>query len=460
MSILIMGLGYVGVTTGLLLAELGWNVVGYDPNRDRLSELSQGKLPFHEPQLADKLIQHGTSGRIRFTDDVAAAVAECDVIFICVGTPARADGSCDLQYIRQASGMIGQHMQGYKLIVIKSTVPVGTHEQVTAWIAEARQGDIPFEVVSNPEFLREGNAWHDAMHPDRIVIGGHHHGAMRKVRELYRGIHCPYVLCSPRTAEMIKYASNAFLATKISYINELARLCDRLGVHVNDVAAGMGFDERIGHRFLQAGVGYGGSCFPKDVQALLHQAEQQGIRLSILEQVHRVNRTQVKYAIDLWEPVLGTYADKAIAVLGLAFKRDTDDQRESPALSIIAELLHRGAYIRVHDPMACLSKSRRSARLAQLDSVEEALRGADAAIIATDWPEYAEANWARLREMMKEPIILDGKNMLIGVRMQTLGFVYRGIGTNVHGDDQRRPPSEGMLAPAEGPMDERMSRSV
>jgi len=460
MSILIMGLGYVGVTTGLVFAELGWNVVGYDPNRERLGALAEGMLPFHEPELADKLNHHGASGRIRFTDDIAAAVAECETIFICVGTPASSDGSADLQYIKQASEMIGRHMQQYKLIIIKSTVPVGTNEKVAEWVGEARQGDIPFDVVSNPEFLREGSAWYDAMHPDRIVIGSHHREVVYKVRQLYRGIACPIMVCSPRTAEMIKYASNAFLAAKISYMNELARLCDLLGVNVNDVAAGMGLDERIGHRFLHAGIGYGGSCFPKDVKALLHQAEQHGMRLSILEQVHHVNRTQAKYAVDLWEPVLGTYADKAVAVLGLAFKKDTDDQRESPALSIITELMNRDAYIRVHDPMARLPKSKQSARLVQLDSIEDVLRGADAAIIATDWPVYAELDWGKLRDVMKAPVVLDGKNILNGNRMQMLGFIYRGVGTNMQGDGHWSTSSGRVTSHDDQPMDERMNKSL
>jgi UDPglucose 6-dehydrogenase len=458
MNILIMGLGYVGVTTGLVFAELGWNVVGYDPNRERLDRLMEGSLPFHEPELADKLVQHGANGRIRFTDDLAAAIAECDTIFICVGTPALADGSADLQYIRQASEMIGRNMQQYKLIVIKSTVPVGTNEKVAEWVKQARKADIPFDVVSNPEFLREGSAWYDALHPDRIVIGSHHHQAANKVRHLYRGISCPLVVCSPRTAEMIKYASNAFLAAKISYMNELARLCDRVGVSINDIAAGMGFDVRIGQRFLQAGIGYGGSCFPKDVQALLHQAEQHGMKLSILEQVDRVNRTQVKYAIDMWEPVLSTFANKAVAILGLAFKKDTDDQRESPALKIIEELLNRGAYLRVHDPMARLQEGMWSARLAQFDALEDALRGADAAIIATDWPEYADADWGRLRDVMRAPVLFDGKNMLNGMHMQTLGFIYRGVGTNVKMDDLST--ADGGSAERGQSMGERMSRKV
>lgn len=435
MNILVMGMGYVGVTTGLVFADLGWNVIGYDPNTERLESLARGTLPFYEPGLDEKLVEHSENGRIKFTSDVATAIGESEIIFLCVGTPPGEDGSADLQYIEQAARTIGQYMKDDKLVVIKSTVPVGTNERVAGWIGEASQkaaSGAKFYVVSNPEFLREGNALYDALHPDRIVIGSHSVKAARKVQKLYKGVSCPVVLCNPRTAELIKYASNAFLATKISYMNELARLCDQLDVHVNDVAVGMGMDERIGRRFLHAGIGFGGSCFPKDTQALLHEAARSGVELTILNSAYQVNRTQVNYALDLWESTLGSYANKTIAVLGLAFKKDTDDMREAPSLQIIEQLLSKQAFVQVHDPLARLPGANRSTRLQQMETIEGAIQQADAVIIATDWKVYAEADWERLKPSMKQPIVLDGKNMLNSKRLRELGYNYRGIGNNEH----------------------------
>lgn len=442
MKILIMGLGYVGATTGLVFADLGWNVIGYDPNEERLSALARGSLPFYEPGLSDKLKEHGETGRIRFTSDLPEAISECETIFICVGTPAKEDGSADLQYIEQAAVSIGRYMQDDKLVVIKSTVPVGTNEKVAAWIAGAQPSKISFDVVSNPEFLREGRALYDAFHPERIVIGSHQPEAARKVQRLYKGISCPMVLCSPRTAELIKYASNAYLAAKISYINELARLCDRIGVDVRDVAAGMGLDSRIGKRFLHAGIGFGGSCFPKDIQALIHEAHRQGTKLTIVESAHEVNRTQVRYAIDLWEPVIEGFENKTVAVLGLSFKKDTDDLRESPSLAIIDELLQRHAYVQAHDPLARLPEVYPRTRVKQFETMEGALYDADAVIIATDWDQYADADWARLKAKMHRPIIFDGKNMLSGRRLRELGYEYWGIGTNAESIGPYVPCSE------------------
>jgi len=435
MNILIMGMGYVGVTTGLLFAELGWNVIGYDPNMERLGFLAQGILPFYEPGLEEKLQEHGNSGKIRFTSDLQAAVSACDVIFLCVGTPPKEDGSADLQYVEQASASIGEHMKSDKLVVIKSTVPVGTNERVRRWIERAHRGPAVVEVVSNPEFLREGSAWHDALHPDRIVIGSASRSAAERVLRLYEGISCPVLICNPRTAELIKYASNAFLATKISYMNELARLCDKLGVDIAEVAAGMGLDERIGRRFLHAGIGYGGSCFPKDTKALLDTAKREGTELSITDRAVRVNETQAAYALDAWEAVVGSLAHKTVAVLGLAFKKDTDDMRESPALTVIKRLMERQAYIQAHDPLARLPDVRSYDRLKQFETIEASLYDADAAIIATDWRQYREADWARFRKLMKRPVILDGKNLLDRRMIRSLGYIYLGVGSGCTNPD-------------------------
>lgn len=430
MNILILGMGYVGVTTGLVFAELGWNVVGYDPNERRLQALKSGKLPFYEPGLEELLHKHGGSGKIRFTPDVAAAVKDCEIIFICVGTPAREDGGADLQYIEQAARSIGRLMNEAKLVVIKSTVPVGTNEKAVAWIRDAQSEDIPFEVVSNPEFLREGNALHDALHPDRIIIGSQSTAAVKRLKRVFKGTTGRVIVCHPRTAELIKYASNAFLASKISFMNELARLSGQLGVNIQDVATGMGMDPRIGRRFLHAGLGYGGSCFPKDVKALLYEAREQGVRLTILEKVDEVNRTQAAYALEQWEKVIGSFQNKVIAVLGLAFKKNTDDLREAPSLQVMESLLKRQAYIQAHDPLAKLPESMLSSRLQQCSTMESALQQADAAIICSDWKQYADADWAGLKHLMKRPIVFDGKNMLNSLHLESLGYTYCGVGSH------------------------------
>jgi UDPglucose 6-dehydrogenase len=429
MNILIMGMGYVGVTTALVLADLGNRVSGYDPIEEKLRSLQNGVLPFHEPGLPERLTTHLRSGNIDFTSDERKAIEGNQMIFICVGTPSGADGSVNLGYLKQAAESIGESMKEYTVVVIKSTVPVGTLEKVKQWIKVAQRTPCPFDVASNPEFLREGSALHDASFPDRIVIGSESDRATEALRQLYQSVSCPIVATDPRTAEMIKYASNAFLATKISYMNELARLCDRVGIDVEDVALGMGLDHRIGPHFLKAGIGYGGSCFPKDIQALLYFSRENGTELTILESVDEVNGTQSQYALDRWEPLLGTFQGATVAVLGLAFKKDTDDLREAPSLKVISALLARGATIRAHDPAAKLPASMLSEQVRQLDRMEDALEQADAAIICADWDQYKAADWGALKPFMRRPIVLDGKNLLNGQDLTQLGFSYMGIGT-------------------------------
>jgi len=428
MNILVAGVGYVGTTTSLLLAELGWRVTGFDTNEDKIQALRKGELPFYEPGLDELLKKQVKQKNIAFHSDMAEAVQQHDVIFICVGTPSLPNGEADLTYVQQVAEMIGSLMQEYKLIIMKSTVPVGTQRQVVNWIRSAQFRPVAFDVVSNPEFLREGNALYDAFHPDRIVIGSDSIAAAAQVESLYEPLNSPVLHTSPSTAEMIKYASNSFLAAKISYMNELARLCDRVGVSIADVAKGMGYDPRIGSSFLQAGIGYGGSCFPKDVKSLLYTATEHGIDMQLLKQVVSINTTQVQYALDLLQDRAGTLQDKSIAVLGLAFKPGTDDMREAPSLSIIAHLLKHGAKIKVHDPIARLQETMTGDNLAQVKDIDEALRGAEVAIICTEWSDYAQLDWQEMRQLMKTPVLLDGRNMLDGKQLQAWGYRYIGIG--------------------------------
>ncbi|NOU94846.1 nucleotide sugar dehydrogenase [Paenibacillus sp. LMG 31456] len=432
MNILIMGTGYVGVTTGLVFTELGWNVIGLDPDHNKTASLSQGELTFYEPGLDTLLRKHIESGRIRFTSDPEIAVRESNVIFLCVGTPSDKDGSADLRFIRQASESIGQFMQDYKLIAVKSTVPIGTNKQLNQWITDAQTLPIPFDVVSNPEFLREGSALNDAFHPDRIIIGCDSDQAIDLMKTLYEKIRAPFFVTKPKTAEMIKYASNAFLATKISYVNELSRLCENIEVNISDVAEGMGMDHRIGQHFLRAGIGYGGSCFPKDIKAMLYMAKQYGAELSILDKVIQVNQTQYSHFLKVWEQKLGTFRNKKIAILGISFKPDTDDLREAPSISIIQHLLQIGATVRVHDPAAKLPSDLLSDRLEQVDRLEETLEQCDALILCSEWEQYKKADWVQLKAYMNQHFVFDGRNVLDGNHMTKLGFHYYGIGRHYH----------------------------
>lgn len=428
MNILIVGMGYVGVTTGLVFAELGWRVTGFDTNEAKLNRLAAGALPFYEPGLDALLVKHSHEGGIRFTSDLETALRQHQVIFLCVGTPSRPDGSADLQYVRQAAEQIGSLMTEYKLVVIKSTVPVGTNEQVVRWIGEAARMPVSFDVVSNPEFLREGSALHDALHPDRIVIGSTNEQATRVISSLYKDMTCPLIVTSPHTAEMIKYAANAFLATKISFINELSRLCDRVGVSIADVARGIGTDARIGPHFLRAGIGFGGSCFPKDIQALLYTASEHDSELTLLKSVVAVNQSQIAYAVQSWERSIGSFRHKTVAMLGLSFKPDTDDQRESPALAVLAHLREKQAIVRVHDPVSKLPDGMASESVRQFETLEETIAACDAVILCTEWQLYTKADWARLKEHMRQHYFFDGRNALDGKRMTSLGFSYRCLG--------------------------------
>jgi UDPglucose 6-dehydrogenase len=421
-KILIIGTGYVGTTTGLIFCEMGHKVTGLDLDEQKIQALRAGNLYFYEPGLEELLTKHIQTNQLTFTIDTEKAIKDNDLIFICVGTPQAPDGSADLTFVKNVAKSIGQHLNEYKVIVTKSTVPVGTAKLVTSVIQENQTSPIPFDVVSNPEFLREGSALEDALHPDRIVIGTTSETARTIMRELYKDFHCPIVETHPKASEMIKYAANSFLALKISYINELARVCDNLVINVKDVSNGIGLDHRINPHFLNAGMGYGGSCFPKDVKALIQTAKEQGNPLSILEAVVKVNAEQPIYFIEKIKQSLGSdLKNKTIAVLGLSFKANTDDTRESPSLILIDKLLEEQATIKTHDPIVKMGVPH------QFLTIEETVAGADALVICTDWDDYKNLNWQGLKTLMKQPYIFDGRNMLDKEKVEKLGFYYFGM---------------------------------
>ncbi|MEH7223923.1 UDP-glucose/GDP-mannose dehydrogenase family protein [Bacillus sp. JJ1566] len=424
MNVLVIGTGYVGTTTGLVLCENGHKVIGLDIDKNKIDSLNEGKLYFYEKGLDEVLVTHLNRGNISFTTEAMDAIQNSDIIFICVGTPKKEDGKADLQYVTEVAKLIGRHINNYKIIVIKSTVPVGTAEMVTKIIMENNRGYIPFDVVSNPEFLREGNALSDATKPDRIIIGSSNMEAAKMVSELYTNVMAPIVITSPKTAELIKYASNSFLALKISFINELSTLCDYMNIDIDEISLGMGLDHRIGPYFLKAGIGYGGSCFPKDVDALLTTSKEYGVNLSILERAVCVNQSKPLYFIDKVARALGELKNKRIAVLGLAFKSGTDDTRESPSLQIIEYLLNAQCIVRVHDPVVTTSMK----EVEQFTNVIDTVREVDAVLICTDWDEYKQLDWNMIKEVVKQPFVFDGRNMLNKGELEKLGIRYQGIG--------------------------------
>ncbi|MBP9800413.1 MAG: UDP-glucose/GDP-mannose dehydrogenase family protein [Sterolibacterium sp.] len=438
MNITVIGTGYVGLVSGTCLAEVGNDVLCLDVNAEKIRILNEGGIPIHEPGLATMVEANRAAGRLRFTTDTAAAVAHGDIIFIAVGTPPDEDGSADLQYVLAAARSIGQHMDSDKVVVDKSTVPVGTADKVRAAIAEvlaARGRSSGFSVVSNPEFLKEGAAIADFMRPDRIVIGSDEPRAIEAMRELYAPFqrnHERLIVMDVRSAELTKYAANAMLATRISFMNELALLAEKLGADIELVRQGIGSDPRIGYHFLYAGCGYGGSCFPKDVQALLRTAQESGQSLQVLTAVERANEAQkqvlpAKIVRRFGEDLSGRH----FAVWGLAFKPDTDDMREAPSRVLIDALLARGATLCAYDPVA-MTEARRifgaQARLSAAETPLAAAQGADALVIVTEWKAFRSPDFAAIKAALKQPVIFDGRNLYDPARLQALGFEYQAIG--------------------------------
>lgn len=431
MKVCVIGTGYVGTTTSVTLAALGHDVVGVDADPRKAELLGRGTLPFFESGLEELLQAMTAAGRLRFTVDGSQAIQQCEVVFTAVGTPSAPDGSADLTAVWEVAKQIGRTITGYTVVVNKSTVPVGTGERVREIIqAELRSRgvDVSFDVVSNPEFLREGKALYDAMHPDRVVVGAESQRAREGMARLYDGVDAPMMWTTVRDAEMIKYASNAFLATKVSFVNELARLCEATWTDVTQVARGMGMDSRIGPLFLNAGVGYGGSCFPKDVDALLHLARVNGERLGLLESVAEVNRTQTGWYLEKVCREIGGVAGKRVAVLGLTFKPGTDDIREAPALRILAALLEAGASVSAYDPQGMATVKKQVPSVEYAADAYAAMEQAEAVLLVTEWPELVELDWQKALAQVKNGVVFDGRNALDAEKMAAVGWRYYGVG--------------------------------
>lgn len=428
MRICVIGAGYVGLVTGACFADLGNAVVCLDKDERKIEMLKNDKLPFFEPGLAEVVERNAKAGRLSFTTSYPRGLKEAEVVFIAVGTPSGVDGEADLRYVRSAAEEIADVMDHPLIIINKSTVPVGTGDSVANIIRKRRGDGIEFAVVSNPEFLREGSAVTDFMHPDRVILGSEDRTAAERVSHLYLPLRCTIMLTSLRTAEMIKYASNAFLATRISFINEIACICDELGVDVKEVAFGMGCDQRIGHQFLRAGIGWGGSCFPKDVKALAHMADLHGTHPQLLRAVMDINIAQRRSVVRWLRKALGGLGEKTIGVLGLAFKPNTDDIRESPAIDIIRMLQHEEAEIRAYDPTAIDKAQQELLNVTFCRDPYDVAQGCDALILATEWDELRYLEWKRLRSAMRGDILIDGRNFYDPETMVQAGFRYRPIG--------------------------------
>jgi UDPglucose 6-dehydrogenase len=429
MNICVVGTGYVGLVTGAVFADLGNDVVCVDNDHAKVEALKAGRMPIYEPGLEEMVARNAGDRRLAFTTDLRAGVRHGDVIFIAVGTPPKATGETDLSHVEAVAAEIGRCMDRYKVVVNKSTVPVGTGELVREVIVRHQPSPVEFDVVSNPEFLREGSAIEDTLRPDRIVIGAPtQHVAMTLV-ELYAPIERPMILTDLPSAEVIKYASNAFLATKISFINAIANICEAAGADVTQVMKGMGLDPRIGGAFLQAGLGYGGSCFPKDVDSLIHTAGRLGYEFKLLRSIVEINRERAEHLVETIAKALGPLDDKTIAVLGLAFKPNTDDMREAKSVEVVQLLHAAGATIRAYDPAAMDNAKRLlPAAVTFSDSPYEAADGAHAMVLVTEWNEFKYLNLERLRGHLRRPVIFDGRNLWEPERMRRLGFEYHSVG--------------------------------
>jgi UDPglucose 6-dehydrogenase len=427
MKLAIVGTGYVGLVTGACLAESGHDVVCIDTNHDKIAQLKRGHIPIYEPGLEDIVARNSRKKRLAFSTDLSSVLPDVDVVFLAVGTPPKKDFSADLSAVKAVSKTIGQYLSRYIVVVTKSTVPVGTSDLVRATITKHLNKPIPFDVASNPEFLREGAAVKDFLEPDRIVIGTNTQKAEELLREVYRPFtqhDAPLIATSIKSAEVIKYAANAFLAMKISFINEVANFCDASGANIDDVATGIGHDTRIGGRYLHAGIGYGGSCFPKDVKALLATGKKYGTPFKILSAVEAVNSQQQLRVVDKARHHFGSVKAKHFAIWGLAFKAKTDDMREAPALRIIDTLLHEGATVSVFDPIVTVTPPGANRAATMYDACNDA----DALIIATEWEDFLYPDFTKLKSIMKTPYIIDGRNIYNPEQLRTAGFIYQSIG--------------------------------
>ena len=435
MRVSVIGVGHVGLVTAACMAELGHDVVGMDDDAAKVALLRSGTVPFHEPGLQELVDRVAAAGRLTFTTQTAEAVPHAEVVFICVGTPRKEDGSPNLVYVQQAAASVAEHAQGPVVVAEKSTVPVRTGErirQALALHARSLGSDVVHHVVSNPEFLREGSAVADTLGPDRVVVGADSDEAHEVMRRLYAPLlarhDCPYVATDVRTAELIKHASNAFLATKISFINAIARVCELAGADVHTIADAMGHDVRIGRAFLDAGLGYGGSCFPKDVEAFVHIAGELGYDFGLLRETDRINREAKQWPLAQLRRLLWNLAGKEVAVLGVAFKPGTDDIRDAPALDVIEGLIAEGARVRLHDPVALPHVEGRWPEATLHDKAEDALRGAHAVVVCTEWDEYRAIAPERVCELLAYPVVVDARRVWDAEALAAVGATVAAVG--------------------------------
>jgi UDPglucose 6-dehydrogenase len=449
--ICVIGTGYVGLVTGTCLADLGNQVTCVDIVQEKIDRLKQGNIPIYEPGLEEMVERNVHAGRLHFTTSYSEGLDNSEFIFIAVNTPTgTSQGSADMRYVESAARSIAQGLDHSAIIINKSTVPVGSGDVVTRIVRKnLTRPEVTFSVVSNPEFLAEGTAVQDFQNPDRIVLGSTDAEAANKVAALYLPLRAPIVITDLYTAEMIKYASNAFLATKISFINEIAQICERLGADVKEVAVGMGHDKRIGKAMLGAGLGYGGSCFPKDVRALAHMADEAGLHPQLLHAVMDINHDQRRHVVTKLTSILGSLRGSTIGILGLAFKPNTDDMREAPAVDIIRWIVSQGAEVRVYDPVAMetglTALEREGIHLEAVtfcQNAYEVAEEADALIIATDWNEFKALNMLQVRNSMRRPVLIDGRNLYEPADMNRLGFIYRGMGRGTGPDPSVLPSGD------------------
>ena len=428
MKITIIGTGYVGLVTGTCFAQVGHQVICVDNDPAKIKMLRDGGIPIYEPGLEEMVRENVAAGRLSFTTSTSEGVEMSDVIFIAVPTPPLEDGSVDLSFLEKVAREIAGSMTSYKIVVDKSTVPVKTGDKVAESIKRYCKAKVEFDVVSNPEFLREGFAVEDLMKPDRIVIGVRSNRPVQAMKDVYSPFKAPIIVTDINSAELIKHASNSFLALKISYINALSVICEATGANVQEVANGMGMDERIGRRFLQASLGFGGSCFPKDLSAFIKIAEQTGYHFDLLKEVQKINSSQMDRFVKKITDTLWVLKDKKIGVLGLAFKQNTDDVRMSPAIDLCLRLLKEGAKLRVHDPKAMEKARSLLPSIEYVEDMDEVAEGCDALVIATEWDSFKKLDLERARKALSHPILFDGRNLFDPQEMERLGFIYKSIG--------------------------------
>ncbi len=428
MKITIIGTGYVGLVTGTCFAQVGHTVICVDNDENKVRMLQGGGIPIYEPGLEEMVKSNVAAGRLNFTASTAEGVEKSDVIFIAVPTPPLADGGVDLSFIERVARDIAGAMTSYKIIVDKSTVPVKTGEKVSETIKRYCKAKVEFDVISNPEFLREGFAVDDLMHPDRVVIGVASQRPVAAMKEIYTPFKAPIIITDINSAELIKHASNSFLALKISYINAVSVICEATGANVQEVANGMGMDERIGRRFLNAGIGFGGSCFPKDLSAFIAISQHCGYDFGLLKEVQKINASQMERFIKKITDTIWVLKDKKIGVLGLAFKQNTDDVRSSPAIDLCLRLQKEGATLRVHDPKAMDKAKSLLKNVEYVEDMNAVAEGCDALIIATEWDEFKKLDLERARKGLSHPIMFDGRNLFDPAEMETLGWIYKSVG--------------------------------